>query len=756
MTDSQTSGAPWAILPEALPVSLPGARSGHEPQRDAAAAPARPGGAPGGAAIVRLSGLILPRAPRWAEERGIATGCDSFARDVSRAADSHDAVVIAVDSPGGSVFGVQEAAAAVAAAAKRSHVVAVVSYLAASAAYWLASQADEVVVSPSSLTGSIGVITALLSTRRGLEANGIDTVVVSAGEAKTDGVPLVDIDDAAVERAQRRIDGYYRALTAAVAAGRGTTPAAVAELGAVVLGADAAVSAGLADRVGTLDEEIRSLTAGRRRRGASAATANAPATLTASAAQTAPARTAPRGEAMTTEALPVPEDISQRIDEAAATAAAPLLNSTPSQVHASPSGPALTADIAAQITSAVADRLDAARSEEEHAAEIAALRSEMAEMGRTLASRVPRTPPAAPTISDMLRHDTPNPDAVGAQSNGEFAHFAEFLREVHAEHIGRGRSDRLIHTSDPGIASVLTGESSDLGGALVPEEFRAQIMALAIQSSVLVPLVTTLPMGSSQVSLPVLRDTDHTDGSIYGGVRSYWLGVNRDAETTEPEFGTIELTAKTLITYTPVPNTLLADSAVTLPALIGMLFASSQAWTEDRAISIGSGAGEPLGFNGHRAAKTVSRSSASSTADTFSFDDVAEMEGALLPESAMHAVYVVTPAGRTAIIRMQRETGGQAPPISQDMPMTLFGRPVLPSEHFPALGQSGDISLIDPRFYLRGDRQAMTMSVSEHVFHQRNQTAFRMTSRCDGQPWISNLLTLANGFTVSPFVQLAA
>ena len=77
------------------------------------------------------------------------------------------------------------------------------------------------------------------------------------------------------------------------------------------------------------------------------------------------------------------------------------------------------------------------------------------------------------------------------------------------------------------------------------------------------------------------------------------------------------------------------------------------------------------------------------------------------------------------------------------------------SEKLPPLGTKGDLILIDPRYYLIGDRMQATLAVSDHVNFLKNQVTFRLTRRCDGQPWIEKPITLQDGATtVSPFVVL--
>ena len=100
------------------------------------------------------------------------------------ASDDAKAIVIDVDSPGGSVSGIPEAASRIKALRGIKPIVAVSNYLNASAAYWLTAQADEVVASPSSMTGSIGVFSIHESIARSLDAEGIDVTLIKAGDTR--------------------------------------------------------------------------------------------------------------------------------------------------------------------------------------------------------------------------------------------------------------------------------------------------------------------------------------------------------------------------------------------------------------------------------------------------------------------------------------------------------------------------------------------------------------------------------------------
>ena len=115
-----------------------------------------------GIAKIPIQGVILKQVPAAFRWLGIqATGTTETARAIDQAVASDDvkAIEFFVDSPGGSVAGVQELADQIYAIDKPT--TAAISDLSASAAYWLASQADSVEANASALVGSIGVYSAV-------------------------------------------------------------------------------------------------------------------------------------------------------------------------------------------------------------------------------------------------------------------------------------------------------------------------------------------------------------------------------------------------------------------------------------------------------------------------------------------------------------------------------------------------------------------------------------------------------------------
>jgi len=210
-------------------------------------------------AVVPIYGVLTQRADLVMEYSG-GTSADETGRIIDAlAADPRvDVIVLDVDSPGGSVAGIPELAARVAAAREVKKVIAVANAVAASAAYWIASQASELIVTPSGMVGSIGVFTMHVDRSKSMETAGVAVTLVSAGELKTDGNEFQPLSATARESMQRIVDGYYEPFVRDVAKGRGATPGAVRAgfgRGDMVLARDA-VKEGMADRVATLDEVL--------------------------------------------------------------------------------------------------------------------------------------------------------------------------------------------------------------------------------------------------------------------------------------------------------------------------------------------------------------------------------------------------------------------------------------------------------------------------------------------------------------------
>lgn len=270
--------SPWAIQPEYAAViqDLLAYRSRGEKEDDdivdakVLAARGTPSGrqAAGGAddtiGVLSIVGVISSRMELVDRVSGGGVSPDRIAqsfRAMQRDPAVHS-IVLDIDSPGGSVFGLTELADEIRASrGSKKPIVAVANSIAASAAYWLATQADEVVVTPSGQVGSIGVYSMHENIREYLTREGREVTLVSYGKYKVEANPFEPLSEDAKAAIKAEVDEYGAMFERAVSRGRSVPIDVVRETfgqGRMVM-ADDAVRRGMADRVGTFDEVVTDL-----------------------------------------------------------------------------------------------------------------------------------------------------------------------------------------------------------------------------------------------------------------------------------------------------------------------------------------------------------------------------------------------------------------------------------------------------------------------------------------------------------------
>lgn len=213
-------------------------------------------------AVLGVYGMITKRADMFSDMSG-GTSIERLTRRFREAlADpAVSGIVMDVDSPGGGTYGLQEFGNEIRSGRGQKPIVAVANSLMASAAYWIGSQAEEILVSPSSETGSIGVYGAHEDFSAMLEKEGVKVTLLSYGENKTLANPYEPLSDDGRDALQKRVDEMGAMFDRAVAKGRSVSVDDVrSSFGqGLVFGAKEAVERGLADRLGTLEDAIRTV-----------------------------------------------------------------------------------------------------------------------------------------------------------------------------------------------------------------------------------------------------------------------------------------------------------------------------------------------------------------------------------------------------------------------------------------------------------------------------------------------------------------
>lgn len=223
-----------------------------------------------GVAVLPLRGILVQR-PGLLTALGMATSAQQFTLQLRQAiADpSVQKILVDADTPGGSLYGIEELASEIYRAGAIKPVTGIANSLAASAGYWLLSQCSGCYVAPGGEVGGIGVASAHTDMSGALAAAGIKIKLISAGKYKIEGNQFGPLSPEGRAAAQRSVDAYYSMFVRAVARGR-SAPAEQVRRGmgqGRVMGAGDAVKSGLVDGVMTFDQLLARMQSPRLRRG---------------------------------------------------------------------------------------------------------------------------------------------------------------------------------------------------------------------------------------------------------------------------------------------------------------------------------------------------------------------------------------------------------------------------------------------------------------------------------------------------------
>ncbi len=266
---SRLSGRPWAIAPGRLDALLAGAAaltdgSDLPPWLQEIGRPQGYSVTESGIAVVPVLGPLVARGD-WLTALLGASEYGAVADALSTAADDPAVrgIVLEVDSPGGEVGGLFDLVDAIGASKRQSAkpMWVVASESALSAAYAIASAADRLYVSRTGEVGSVGVVAVHLDESGADAMAGLKWTLIHAGARKTDGNPHEPLSPRATAGIQADVDHLYDELIALVAANRGLSADAVRATEAAIYRGERAVTAGLADRIGTVAQAIADLEA---------------------------------------------------------------------------------------------------------------------------------------------------------------------------------------------------------------------------------------------------------------------------------------------------------------------------------------------------------------------------------------------------------------------------------------------------------------------------------------------------------------
>lgn len=337
-------------------------------------------------------------------------------------------------------------------------------------------------------------------------------------------------------------------------------------------------------------------------------------------------------------------------------------------------------------------------------------------------------------------------EALDDKGKNGFRSFGEFAKAVlHGSAKGAQPDPRLFANQAPTTYGS-EGVGAD-GGFAVPPDFRQEIMIKVMGEDQLLSRTDQQTSSTNNFTFP--KD-ETTPWQQTGGILAYWDGEAGQKTQSKPSLGSETVKLNKLICLVPMTDELLEDA----PAMQNYLRKKAPEkinFLVNNAIINGTGSATPLGIL-NAASTIVVTPESGQAADSVTYGNIVDMWTRLYSPLKQNAVWLVNDDVEAQLMRMSFNgvSGGNVFPTPVYLPpgglsgapySTLMGKPVLPQQACPALGNQGDIILTDLAQYLSLTKTGGIRSdVSIHLFFDYDVTAFRFVLRIGGQPWWSSAI----------------
>lgn len=220
-------------------------------------------GKPGTVAVIPVRGVVVPREDRWSVMFGEVGAEDTVRRVKVAVADKAvKAVILDVDSPGGSTSGVQESVAELRAIETDKPIIAHADYLMASAAYWLSCGCDQIDAAPSAMVGWCGVLWPYADEQKMWEDLGVKFTSYAKPDEKGDGWGMWENTEKFHERRTALVAETYDKFAADIIAARNVEKSAILADWASGFNSPRAKLLGMIDKVRPISELFAAYTNG--------------------------------------------------------------------------------------------------------------------------------------------------------------------------------------------------------------------------------------------------------------------------------------------------------------------------------------------------------------------------------------------------------------------------------------------------------------------------------------------------------------
>lgn len=296
------------------------------------------------------------------------------------------------------------------------------------------------------------------------------------------------------------------------------------------------------------------------------------------------------------------------------------------------------------------------------------------------------------------------------------------------------------------------------GGFMVPGQVAARILDGSLEREVVRPRARIVPMQSREIRVPAWDHSDRSGGATHSGITARWESESATLATDTAKLREVKLIARKLAFLAVASSELLEDATAFGTEFERALIEASSFHLDDAFLN-GDGAGKPLGVLNSACTIEVAKESGQA-ASTIVYENLVAMYSRLLPASRQTATWVCSHTALPQLLTLSLPigTGGSAIRVLNEQNGTFraLGLPLVVSEKLPTVGSAGDILLCDFNQYLIGLRTGVAIVVSPHLLFDKDQVAFRLRIRLDGQPSLDKAQTPKAGNSLSAFVRLAA
>lgn len=324
------------------------------------------------------------------------------------------------------------------------------------------------------------------------------------------------------------------------------------------------------------------------------------------------------------------------------------------------------------------------------------------------------------------------PSVTSKEKERKEAHKAAF--SAYLRH-GVDAARECLKGFGPSEVHALLGTQADLGGFLVPEDFRQEVIRSLAQQAVIRSVARVVPTSKSALVFPAVQGATGTNANIYASdyagnwrPEGYVTGGTAPTVQNQPKFGQERIPVHG---WQPdaieVSRELLEDSAAPLDSILAEVIAETLALDEDSAFLNGNGVGRPQGVL--QASPTTVNSG---NASALTYNGLLDLFTGLPAQYRQNGRWVMAAATYGAVLKL---ADSQSRPIftPNELPGTLWGKPILFSEFMPSVAANNNpIIFGDWRYYVIADRQ--DLRVQRLTERYAPNVGILPTARLGGQP----------------------